>query len=70
MHFAVIKLLGKVFSECSYGRGDRGMLAAFPLVVFVTVLISILSYNRIERPAIRLGNMIGSKCEGDSPRRN
>ncbi|OGQ96081.1 MAG: hypothetical protein A2521_13315 [Deltaproteobacteria bacterium RIFOXYD12_FULL_57_12] len=66
-HFAILKLLHAIFVDGFVFQGDFGSLAAFLLVLLLSVGVSVLTYRFIEQPGISLGHRLIEKLERYSP---
>lgn len=68
-HFAVLALLGRVFPNGFILSGDLGFVVAFVLTTLLSAGVSVLAYNLVERPGLRLGRLLIARLERRSASR-
>jgi len=61
VHFMVLKLMKSIFADGFLLDGNIGFIAAFILVLILSVCISYVTYKAIEIPGINIGKLILKK---------
>lgn len=58
LHGLILYLVFSVFDAFDFSKGFEAYCAYYPLILAITVAASILTYNYVEQPSIRLGRII------------